>query len=190
MTEPKRKEKEVVVDENGKIIRALIEMGEDIEKLDQWLPLPQNSCCVVFGEKKSPLPLGAIRILWENCPEAIWKCEHCGGRVYADGMGGLLVVGGFSGVCIDCNLRGHNSIGGLGIVMNFIKPYFENSDFPIKGAIFGGASKGIKKPMYEALKELGVKGLPDESWLEQTEETIVSLTIKKPEKKESKDESN
>lgn len=190
MTEPKRKEKEVVVDENGKIIRALIEMGEDIEKLDQWLPLPQMSCCFVFGEEKSPLPLGAVRILWDKCPEAVWKCEHCGGRVYVDGMGGLLSNGGFTGICIDCNVRGFNSIGGLARVRNFVNPYFEDSDFPIKGMIFGGACEGGKKPMYEALKELGVKGLPDESWLEKESRTMVSLTIKKPEKKESKDESN
>ena len=160
------------------IVKALLELGDDISKLDPWLPFPQNSCCYSFGKESRPLPIGALMILWEKCPEAVWECPKCGGKVYTEGFGGLLGIGGFRGYCIDCGERSTNMKGGLVKVNRIVEPYLKKTPYFVKGMVFGGTIEGRKRPLYDALKKLGVKDLPGEEWADEKEESICSFKVK------------
>ena len=64
--------------EKAAIIRAILGLGELTEKLDPWLPFPQNSCCFFFGKDRLPIPVGALLFLWENSFLFTGECPYCG----------------------------------------------------------------------------------------------------------------
>jgi hypothetical protein len=65
------------------------------KRLDPWLAFPQTMCCYSFGEKRVPLPIGALRILWKKYPDFKTTCPECGALCYGVAFGGLLVEGDF-----------------------------------------------------------------------------------------------
>jgi len=103
------------------------------------LPIPQNQCCFSFGKDGGPLPAGAALWLWREDTYATGDCPSCGGDAVAIAFGGLLSVGGYVGLCLNCGKRLFRWIGGLAAVGEHIGPFLKNSPWPIKSARFGGA---------------------------------------------------
>ena len=163
--------------EKAAIIRAILNLGDLSGKFDLWLPFPQNSCCFLFGKDKLPIPIGALIYLWENCPMFTGQCPYCGGRAYGYAFGGLLNIGGISGCCIDCGESVNNPVGGLGKLNLDMKPILKETPYYINGLVYGGTYEGKRKPLFTALKKLGIKDLPGEKWVLQREPSATSMTI-------------
>lgn len=166
------------INEKAVLIRAILGLGELTEKLDPWLPFPQNSCCFLFGKDKLPIPVGALLFLWEKTPLFTGKCSHCGGKTYNYAFGGLLSIGDIRGCCVSCGKSVSNPVRGLGKLHKMFKPILENTPYYISGMAFGGTYEGKRWPLIRALKKLGIKGLPDDEWASQSEPSAASFSVK------------
>ena len=169
--------------EKAAIIRAILGLGELTEKLDPWLPFPQNSCCFFFGKDRLPIPVGALLFLWENSFLFTGECPYCGDKTYGYSFGGLLNIGGITGCCVNCGASTQNPIGGLMKLNNLLSPALQETPYYINGLIYGGTYEGKRWPLLRALKKLGIKDLPDDEWASQSEPSAASLTVKSDEGK-------
>lgn len=114
--------------------------------LDPWLQFPQNACSFRFGDRRSPLPLGALFALWDAGMPFLQACPRCGDQGFMVSFGGLFNVGGGKLVCAGCAYTWFHHIGGMARVADYIGPYLKNTDFRITGGVFGGpvASAGLE----------------------------------------------
>jgi hypothetical protein len=123
------------------VVRAVIARRAE---LDQWLEFPQNNSCFLFGERKSPLPIGALYLLWDSGPPWRKPCHRCGGDLRAYACGGLLTVKWLWAVCVDCE-RCFTEIhdGSLGSAAAWLRP-LKGTEFFMSAGCFGGSygSKG------------------------------------------------
>lgn len=165
--------------ERASIIRALLGLGKLSEKLDPWLPFPQNSCCYSFGKDKRPIPVGALLILWEKHPLFTGRCPECNGKAFGYAFGGLFNIGGIVGCCIECKRKLFRHVGGLMKTGGLISPFLKDTPYSLNTSLFGGAFKGPREPLLTALRELGIRDIPDEEWALGSDPPGVSLTIKR-----------
>ncbi len=143
---------------------------------DPWLPIPGNSCSFGFGPEGRPFPVGAAALLW--APEhSRGVCGRCRGRVVVTGGGGLFSVGGLSGVCVDCQRPCSCPVGGLFAVKRVFDAAVEGTPFRITNARFGGCIAARRRPLWEALRALGVRPLPSEAWVAGQEPPAVSFVF-------------
>jgi hypothetical protein len=123
------------------VVRAVIARRAE---LDPWLEFPQNSSCFLFGECKSPVPIGALYLLWDSGPPWRKPCHRCGGDLRAYACGGLLNMMWLDAVCVDCE-RCFTEVhdGSLGSAYWWLSP-LKDSEFRVNGGSFGGTygSKG------------------------------------------------
>jgi hypothetical protein len=161
----------------AKLITALLARREEVLSVDPWLPFPQNCCCFGFGEGQRPLPVGALVWLWDRWRAATGLCAECGGRIYATGFGGLLSIGGVVGHCSGCGRRYFRPVGGLSTVGAEAGRALERTEFTITLALFGGVVEGPRRPLWQALRALGVRDLPAEEWAGGFDPTCVSLRL-------------
>jgi len=155
--------------ETAMIIRSMIKHKKELLKMDEWLPFPTNSCCYSFGENQKPIPIGALYILWTKSKEMRGTCPLCNSSIYGYAFGGLLVIGGIMGVCINCDMRFFKSIGNLSTVAETIDKHLSNTQFKIKTMSFGGCIEGPRKPLLHALIKIGEKELPSKDTINEYE---------------------
>jgi hypothetical protein len=141
----------------ARLLRATLSHLGPLLETDPWLPVPQSSCSFRFGDRKAPLPLAALAILWEKWPAARGTCPACGAEVYGFAFGGLLSVGGVAGLCAGCGLRLQRPVGGLCAVGEQVRPLLRNTPFRLTVGVFGGSAAGPLRPLLQALKALGVR---------------------------------
>ncbi|MDP8257204.1 MAG: hypothetical protein P9M14_15775 [Candidatus Alcyoniella australis] len=130
--------------EQAQILRACRCHQADLLQLDPWMPYPQRSCSFAFGEQARPLPIGALFLLWEQCPVFTTSCQHCGGSAWGVYFGGLLSVGGVVAYCSSCGLKHFNSLGGFSFMANLVRPYLESTLFKIARMSYGGWCRATK----------------------------------------------
>jgi len=165
------------------LIRNVLKFRETLLKTDKLTPFPQNCCCYKFAEKKIPniaypLPLGVLIYLWDNWNIFTGKCSKCDGDIYGYGFGGLLSIGGIIGCCINCMVKYCRSVGGLLATGDTVQGILKSSPYMIKTGFFGGAFKGERIPLVNALKRLGENNLPSHNWIYGKEPEHVTFSIK------------
>ena len=113
-------------------------------ELDRWSEFCQNNSCFLFGERKSPVPIGALYLLWDSGPPWRKPCHRCGGDLRGYACGGLLTFKCLFAVCVDCE-RCFTEVhdGSLGSAYWWLSP-LKDTEFHVSGGSFGGtyASKG------------------------------------------------
>lgn len=152
------------------VIRRILAREKSGPPLDPWLPFPQRSCCFTFGERESPIPVGALLRLWESGKPFRQKCPACGGTSYMIACGGLLTISSGVMICAGCGQRwSHRLRGGIGSAHSMLKhSVLEGTEFRVKGGRFGGAASSDGTAL---CRELGMDPPPDES-------PAVSLSIR------------
>ena len=147
------------------------------------LPFPQNAMSVSFKTRRPgrsingivveeeavienlPLPVGAAFALWERWPAFRGWCLNCGGATFGYGAVGGLGVGAVLLCCVRCGARVSRRMGGLSELVPSLKGALVGSRFATHTACFGGCIPGPRRPLVDALRQLGATDLPDEAWL-------------------------
>jgi hypothetical protein len=166
MTAPAWKVSEVRNPEIAQLLRGCLRFEQRLASDNPWLPFPASVSAFSFGTDGQPLPIGALFLLWRNCPGVTTTCTACGGRVLGcESFVGFLSSGIISGVCVDCT-RGHSQwIAGLGAIHKLIGPHLKGTEFRVRGGSLGGGFKGRRAPLWHALYKLGERDLPAREWL-------------------------
>jgi hypothetical protein len=131
------------------IVRAVIAHRAE---LDPWLEFPQNSSCFLFGERKSPVPIGALYLLWDSGVPWRKPCHRCGSDVRGLACGGLLAVKGLWSVCVDCGqcfAEVHD--GSLGSAAAWLRP-LKGTEFFMSSGCFGGTYGSTGERLLKALR--------------------------------------
>jgi hypothetical protein len=137
-------------------------------QLDPWLPFPQNACSFRFGRASRPLPIGALRILWDEGAPFSQPCPECGDMARMISFGGLLSVGGGRLICTGCSGDFFQHIGGLSSVQMLVaSTSLRSTEFNPSSFVFGGS---VGSDGGALLKLLGLPPLPM-----QREEGVVRL---------------
>jgi len=151
------------------VLRGLkAHMGELVQ-LDPWLPVPQCGCTFSFGEHESPLPIGALQRLIEQVPHFTAQCIMCHGSLMPFVFGGLERGGGIKACCLECSRIFYMPVGGAEAVARLVGPALEGTPFAIARFHDHQAIFGDRRPLWRALRSLGVTDLPDEAWTERRE---------------------
>ncbi len=131
------------------VMRAVLARRAD---LDPWLEFPQNSSCFVFGQRKSPFPIGALYLLWDSGPPWREPCHRCSGDLRAYACGGLLTFKCLCAVCVDCE-RSFTEIhdGSLGSAAAWLRPLV-GTEFFMSSGCFGGTYGSKGELLLKALK--------------------------------------
>ncbi len=153
--------------EVAQLLRGVLAHLDTLLAKNPWVPFPQKACSFTFGPNRAPLPLGALALLWKRWPMATGTCFECDGQVLATAFWGLLSRGKVLACCSTCGRAYTRLVGGLGALGGDIGPYLKGTEFYVATGIFAGAEAGPKRPLWEALKELGISDLPDEKWASQ-----------------------
>ncbi len=157
----------------AEVLRRLLAAQEAGQIEDPWLPFPQRSCCFSFGPNRdSPLPIGALFLLWSAGSPFVQDCRDCGGRMYMISFGGLLVIGGGRLVCTGCGFAFYQRVGGLprwSLILD--ESPLAGTQFRPTGAHFGGAHPSDGAQLFAFL---GVDLPPDVA----TPDDEVSLSVK------------
>lgn len=146
----------------AEVIRRILAREKSGPPLDPWLPFPQRSCCFSFGERESPIPVGALLRLWESGRPFRQACPACGGNSYMIACGGLLTISSGIMICTGCGQRwSHRLRGGIGSAHSMIKnSVLQGTEFEVKSGRFGGA---VSSDGTTLCKELGIDPPADES---------------------------
>jgi hypothetical protein len=130
----------------AQVIRTLRQAGPSLPPEVLNMSIPQKHCCFAFGPNKISLPAGAVLRLWSVDPVSTGICPDCGGEVLATAFGGLLNLGGYPGLCIQCGRPMFRWVGGLATMAIRTRPYFEGTPWYSNGCVFGGAyaSDGVE----------------------------------------------
>lgn len=147
----------------AEVIRRLVERPP--ESLDPWLPFPQNGCSYGFGRPPKPLPIGALRLLWNHGHPFRQPCPDCGAALHMISMGGLLTIGGGSLICVGCGGAFFQSIGNLATTGGVVREPLQGTEFKPTTMVFGGS---VGSDGAALLLELG---LPPIGW--QPEDGVV-----------------
>lgn len=142
---------------------------DQLLQLDPWLPVPQCGCTFSFGVHESPLPIGALQRLIEQLPRLRGRCIACHGPLMPFVFGGLTRGGGFKSCCLDCTRILYLPVGGAQAVSRLVGPALEGTPFAIARVYDHEAIFGDRRPLWRALRSLGVVDLPDEAWTESRE---------------------
>jgi hypothetical protein len=131
------------------IVRAVVARRAD---LDPWLEFPQNSSCFLFGQRKSPVPIGALYLLWDLGSPWRKPCHRCGGDLRGYACGGLLTFKCLFAVCVDCE-RSFTEIhgGSLGSAAAWLLP-LKGTEFFMSSGCFGGTYGSKGQLLLKALK--------------------------------------
>jgi len=119
------------------------------------LPVPQKTCSFRFGPRQQALPAGALLRIWTRDKDARGRCPQCKGPGRAEGFGGLLSTGGYMCVCLHCGHGWLKHLGGLGRMMERVRPLLEGTPWYLNGARFGAA---VGDEGAELGKALGLPG--------------------------------
>ncbi len=145
----------------AKTIRRLLKRWEDGPPIDPWLPFPQNMCSFYFGERKYPIPIGALKLLWETEPICVDICKECGAKRYVVAMTGGLHQTSTIYVCTGCEYNWNAWICGGGIIgvgRRLLMGPIRDSEFASHICSYGGVIDSDGKAL---LKELGIRGHPE-----------------------------
>jgi hypothetical protein len=117
------------------VVRAVIDnRGE----LNHWQEFPQYTCCFTFGKSNSPLPIGALYLLWDRDERWRRPCPYCKGDARGLSCGSFLSIGWFEFLCIDCSASFREDPGGLGSARKLLTS-LRDCEFQVSGMKFGGA---------------------------------------------------
>ena len=146
----------------AEVIRRILAREKSGPPLDPSLPFPQHSCCFTFGERNSPIPVGALLKLWKSGDPFRQACPACGGTSYMIACGGLLTISGGTMICTRCDRRWFYSLrGGIGTAHSMIKhSALEGTEFEVKTGRFGGS---VSSDGAALCRELGIDPPADES---------------------------
>lgn len=134
----------------------------DRKALDPWLPFPQNGCSYAFGRPPRPLPIGALRILWDEGPPFRRPCPACRDQALMISMGGLLTIGGGRLICPACAGDFFQSIGSLSTVAEVLgNTRLAGTPFAVSRFVFGGS---VGSDGAELLTRLGLRPVLQEEW--------------------------
>lgn len=107
--------------------------------VDPWLPFPQTSCRFLFGQDK-PLPVGALRRLWNTGSPWAQTCPQCGGTAYAVDFGAaLLAIGWIVLVCTDCERELWQPAGHLMDISRLLDKTLARTRFRPTSMFYGGS---------------------------------------------------
>ena len=148
--------------ETAQLLRGVLAHLETLLEKAPWIPFPQNACTFTFGRNRAPLPLGALALLWGHWPMATGRCSDCESWVLATAFGGGLSRGKILSCCPTCGRVYYRLVGGLGSVGADVAPYLKGTEFYVATGIFWGVAPGSRRPLREALKDLGVADLANE----------------------------
>lgn len=165
MTAPAWEASEVGSPEIAQLLRGCLKFEQVLAQDHPWLPCPASVSSFSFGTDRKPLPIGALFLLWSNCPELTTTCSSCGGRVLCRGFVGLLSTGIVEAVCVDCTRIYSRWIAGLMAIHRLIGPPLKDTEFRVCGGSLGGGFKGRRAPLWHALYTLGERDLPAREWL-------------------------
>jgi hypothetical protein len=161
------------------ILRGVSEHREPLRRLHPWVPFPQNGTCFAFGQRKLPLPVGALFVLWEQSPEFVSPCPHCQtGTALGYCFGGLFAIGGINQDCLDCGKESTNRYGGFVRLQQLVEPLLADTPFYVSGKRFGAAYSGERTPIVNALRGLGWEVEVPERWLAQEEPARLGLGLR------------
>lgn len=146
------------------VLRRLFEYREQGVIVDPWLEFPQNGCCFNFQRKyandQTPLPVGALELLWTAGSPYCQPCPECGCMAYTTEFGGLLSTGGLWLVCVGCTREWCQPLGGLGRVMKLLHSSpLMGTPFQPASSLFGGVYRSEGKPL---CRLLGIDAEPEE----------------------------
>ena len=158
----------------AQVLGATLEHLPALLARSPWLPIPQRRCGFGFGPEGRPLPVGAAARLWRSGLGG--PCPGCDDHVLVFGGDGLLAVGGLHGVCPGCAQRCVWPLGGLGAVRRAFSKALGGTPFAIAGASLGGCVPGPRRPLWQALRGLGVAPLPPAAWALEQDARSISLT--------------
>jgi hypothetical protein len=150
----------------AEVLRRLLARAPD--RLDPWLPFPQNACSYRFGRAprpEQPLPIGALWRLWDSGFPFRAPCPACDATLHMFAMGGLLTIGGGLLVCPGCSGGYFCSIGNVTTVGALVSERLQGTEFRPAGFVFGGA---VGSDGAALLAELGL------ARFEQAEEGVVT----------------
>ena len=150
----------------AEVLRRLLTCAPD--RLDPWLPFPQNACSYRFGRAPRPeqsLPIGALWGLWESGLPFRAPCPACDATLHMFAMGGLLTIGGGFLVCPGCSGGYFCWIGNVSTVGALVSERLQGTEFRPAGFVFGGA---VGSDGAALLAELGL------ARFEQAEEGVVT----------------
>ncbi len=131
------------------IVRAVVARRAE---LDPGLEFPQNASCFLFGERKLPVTIGALYLLWNSGQPWRKPCHRCGGDLRGYACGGLLTFKCLFAVCVDCErsfTETHD--GSLGSAYWWLSP-LKDSEFRVNGGSFGGTYGSKGELLLKALK--------------------------------------
>ena len=148
----------------ARVLRATLQHMDALLRLDPWLPVPQSGCTFLFGERKAPLPIGALHRILERLPHVDGVCPSCQGFLMPFVFGGLERNGGFKGCCLDCGRVFYLPLGSAEAVARFVAPALAGTPYAIAQVLENEARFGPREPLWRALQKLGVGELPDEDW--------------------------
>lgn len=140
----------------GAIAEVLRRMAaRDWSSLNPWLAFPQNACSFWFGRPPRPLPIGALRILWDEGIPFSQPCPECGHTLRMISFGGLLSVGGGRLICPGCDGDFFQSMGSLSTVSQIVgATRLRGTEFAPSSTVFGGSVGSDGEAL---LAELGLR---------------------------------
>ncbi len=141
--------------ELAQLIRACIRQEKRLMEIDRWLPFPQTSCSFAFGFDAKPIPVGALFLLWRECPDFTTRCAFCGGTVRGYSCCALNAVGNISGCCDACGKPHTRFVAGLSAARDLFRPHLDRTEYQISRANADGCFPGPREPLFRALYDLG-----------------------------------
>lgn len=163
-----------------RILRGLFRHLEDLVEADPWLPVPQAGCCFAFGAEKRPLPIGALDLLLRGDWLMRDACPLCSGWLMRFTFGAFGDGGGVKACCLGCGRIYYHFIGGLAAVTKTLAWRLRDTPFAISGAYDNAALCGSRLPLWNALRDLGVRSLPDIHWTEARPELELWYVLDPP----------
>lgn len=163
--------------DSARILRGCLRFREELLERTPWVHFPQSGCSYQFGERRKSLPIGALFLPGDHGEDFTGTCPDCGGRILAISFGGLMNVGGATGVCVECGLRSFRYRGSLSVMANLANTILGETEFCITGAWFGGAVPGNRAQLRAALRKLGCEDLQSEEWARRSPSCEVSFCV-------------
>ncbi len=131
------------------VLNALLDPSISRNSLDPWLSFPQRECSFAFGDGYQPIPIGCLKLLWEQKGPFVQECPNCGKESYVIAFSGLLTIGGARLVCPFCRTEFWDLIEG-GLVG--VAKYLQSS--PLGGTVFEPVAMVVGSSFFSDGKDL------------------------------------
>jgi hypothetical protein len=160
--------------ELAKMLFAAFLHRDGIIALDPWIPVPQERCNALFGDREeiaprqrhAPLPIGVLFKLWAVLPEgyAFSQCTECHAATTLYTFSAGPARGGFYALCHACGREHYREVGGITIFRKMVQNFLVGSPYYLSKLVCPAAWYASRSCLYDALVSLGAKDLPDGDW--------------------------